>query len=216
MGKSVYSIVLMDDVVRAVDALAYNAGTSRSNMINRILAEYTSLATPEQRMQDIFSAIQDFIGSQTILQPILSASDAMLSLRSALQYKYNPSVRYIVELYPHTPDALGEMRAVLRTQNPNLILYMGQFYKLWHKLEAAYLDGPVPRYSAQGARFTRTLRMPRDAMTSEQAGTAIANYIALFDTCLKTYFDNLSDPAAAVGAVRAAYTANLDQNTAQL
>ena len=36
MSKSVYSVVLMDDVVDAVDRLAYEAGTNRSNMINRI------------------------------------------------------------------------------------------------------------------------------------------------------------------------------------
>lgn len=54
LSKSVYSVVLMDDVVDAVDRLAYEAGTNRSNMINRILAEYVQLATPEQRMQDIF------------------------------------------------------------------------------------------------------------------------------------------------------------------
>ena len=29
MGKSVYSIVLMDEVVEAVDRLAYEAGTNR-------------------------------------------------------------------------------------------------------------------------------------------------------------------------------------------
>ena len=59
MSKSVYSVVLMDDVVDAVDRLAYEAGTNRSNMINRILAEYVQLATPEQRMQDIFSSIME-------------------------------------------------------------------------------------------------------------------------------------------------------------
>ena len=61
MSKSVYSVVLMDDVVDAVDRLAYEAGTNRSNMINRILAEYVQLATPEQRMQDIFSSIMDAV-----------------------------------------------------------------------------------------------------------------------------------------------------------
>ena len=38
MSKSVYSVVLMDDVVYAVDLLAYEAGTNRSNMIKLILA----------------------------------------------------------------------------------------------------------------------------------------------------------------------------------
>ena len=67
LSKSVYSVVLMDDVVDAVDRLAYEAGTNRSNMINRILAEYVQLATPEQRMQDIFSSIMDVVSGQNAL-----------------------------------------------------------------------------------------------------------------------------------------------------
>ena len=40
MKKSVYSLVLSDDVVAAVDRTAYQQGVSRSAMINQILAEY--------------------------------------------------------------------------------------------------------------------------------------------------------------------------------
>lgn len=53
MGKSVYSLVLMDDIVAAVDRLAYQQGTSRSNMVNRILAEYVQMDTPENRIRTI-------------------------------------------------------------------------------------------------------------------------------------------------------------------
>ena len=38
MKKSVYSLVLSDDVIAAVDRAAYQNGLSRSAMINRILA----------------------------------------------------------------------------------------------------------------------------------------------------------------------------------
>ena len=162
MSKSVYSVVLMDDVVDAVDRLAYEAGTNRSNMINRILAEYVQLATPEQRMQDIFSSIMDAVSGQNALQLMLNASDAMLSMRSAIHYKYNPSMRYVVELYPHSTEELGEVRAGLRTQNPSLLLYIGQFYKLWAGLERAYLEGPPRRSEAQGGRYTRRLLLPRN------------------------------------------------------
>ena len=43
MNKSIYSLVLSDEVVDAVDALARTEGMSRSAMINRILAEGTEL-----------------------------------------------------------------------------------------------------------------------------------------------------------------------------
>ena len=216
MSKSVYSVVLMDDVVDAVDRLAYEAGTNRSNMINRILAEYVQLATPEQRMQDIFSSIMDAVSGQNALQLMLNASDAMLSMRSAIHYKYNPSMRYVVELYPHSTEELGEVRAGLRTQNPSLLLYIGQFYKLWAGLERAYLEGPPRRSEAQGGRYTRRLLLPRHVAASEEAGRAIAGYVALFDACLKTFFDHLEDPAGAPRAVEGCYRSGLDAETAAL
>ena len=90
---------------------------------------------------------------------MLNASDAMLSMRSAIHYKYNPSMRYVVELYPHSTEELGEVRAGLRTQNPSLLLYIGQFYKLWAGLERAYLEGPPRRSEALGLGLVFTAVM---------------------------------------------------------
>ena len=39
MKKTLYSLMLNEEVVREVDALAHRLGTSRSNLINQILAE---------------------------------------------------------------------------------------------------------------------------------------------------------------------------------
>ena len=51
MGNSIYSLVLSDNVVDAVDTLAHSSGLSRSAMINRILAERVALTTPEMRLR---------------------------------------------------------------------------------------------------------------------------------------------------------------------
>lgn len=48
MKKSVYSVVLSDEVIAKVDRIAYMNNTNRSNMINQILADYVSLTTPEK------------------------------------------------------------------------------------------------------------------------------------------------------------------------
>ena len=40
MKKTLYSLMLDDDVVREVDALAHRRGVSRSGLINEILADY--------------------------------------------------------------------------------------------------------------------------------------------------------------------------------
>ena len=57
MKKSVYSLVLNDDIVSAIDQAAYEMGASRSGLINKILADYVSYTTPEQKMQNIFEEI---------------------------------------------------------------------------------------------------------------------------------------------------------------
>lgn len=43
MKKSVYSLVLMDDVVEAIDRMAYSMNTSRSNLINRFLLKESAM-----------------------------------------------------------------------------------------------------------------------------------------------------------------------------
>ena len=57
MKKTLYSLMLSEDVVHEVDLLAHKLGTNRSNLINQILAEYVDMVTPERRINDIFSAI---------------------------------------------------------------------------------------------------------------------------------------------------------------
>ena len=46
MKKTLYSLMLDDEVVREVDALAHQLGTNRSNLINQIIAEYVNYTTP--------------------------------------------------------------------------------------------------------------------------------------------------------------------------
>ena len=104
MQKSVYSIVLSDDVVAQIDRLAYRHNTNRSNMINQILAEYVSYVTPEKRMQDTFRRMESILQAADTFQVLMQPTDSTLTLRSAIAYKYNPSVRYAVELY-RTPGS---------------------------------------------------------------------------------------------------------------
>lgn len=204
MQKSVYSLVLMDEVVEQIDRVAYEMNTSRSNMINQILAEYVSYITPEKRMREIFSAIeQQLVGGNTF-QVLLQPSDSMFSLRSALTYKYNPTIRYSVELYRNMKPLLGELRVSLRSQNSTLLLYLLQFFKLWERVESAQLG--VVQSAVEDGRFLRKLVLRGGAEAENEAvGEAIAAYIDLFDTALKAYFANLDDPQAAFKQVQRLY-----------
>ncbi len=202
MNKSVYSLVLSDEIVQEIDRMAYEAGSSRSALINQMLAEFVRYTTPEKRMREVFSAIEQMLlGS--VFEPQLQPSESMFSLRSALQYKYNPSVKYSVELYKNARPLLGELRVSVRSQNSALVLAMLQFFKLWTRIEQTYV-GRV-ECAIEDGRYLRKLRQTEEQLTNEQIGAGIAGYINLLDSALKRYFELIHEPALALTGVEKLY-----------
>ena len=76
MNKSLYSLMLMDDVVKEVDKLALRAGTSRSNLVNERLAEYVSVSTPEKQIDSIFRSMEELLSRTTELVPSRSTASS--------------------------------------------------------------------------------------------------------------------------------------------
>ena len=218
MQKSVYSIVLSDDVVAQIDRLAYRRSTNRSNMINQILAEYVSYVTPEKRMRDTFRRMEAILGAADTFQLLMQPTDSTMTVRSAIAYKYNPSVRYSVELYRTPGEDIGELRVSLRSQNSTLLLYLTQFFRLWMKIESAFL--PDSAYKPEDGRLTRRLRptavsakaAETDKLSSETLVDLIYAYIDLFDRALKCFFYYLNSPAAAAAEIEGMYRAYLAEH----
>lgn len=203
--KSVYSLVLTDEVVHEIDRIAFESGSSRSNVVNEILAEHVRYTTPEKRMREVFSSLERILGGAAF-EPLLQPSDAMVSLKSALSYKYNPSVRYSVELYRHMRPVVGELRVSVRSQNSALTLAMMQFFKLWMRVEKSYVGGVDA--ATEDGRYVRKLRVPESCGDDNaKLGEVIAAYIELFDRALKSFFTNLNEPALAVMNVERVYAA---------
>lgn len=95
-------------------------------------------------MHDIFEQIEALMVQQNAFQIQFQPSDAMLSVRTALAYKYKPTVRYSVELFRNDPKILGELRVSARTQNAGLLRMLDHFFRLWEKLENRYLVRCLP------------------------------------------------------------------------
>lgn len=202
MKKSVYSLVLSDEIVDAVDVLAYKNGTSRSGMINRILANYVSYKTPEMRLGEIFRNIENILCVGDNFQMLAPPSDTMMSLRSALAYKYNPTVRYSVQLYKTAGDeGIGELRVSMRTQNESLISAVQGFYHAWISAEKEKL-GDI-EYKIERDRFFRKIYYKRESGAT--ADKVISDYIKVFDSAMKEYFRRIDDPENACAAVKKIY-----------
>ena len=147
MKKTLYSLMLSDDVVHEVDMLAHRMGTNRSNLINQILAEYVNLTTPERRINDIFTAIEQMIAPSRDLVPFFSPNTFTMSLKSSLEYKYRPTVKYEVELYRAGENSIGELSVIFRTQSAALIQSMPR------QLSGCPITGSAAGEASSGSLF---------------------------------------------------------------
>lgn len=197
MGKSIYSLVLSDEVVEEVDMMAQSSGLSRSAMINSILAERVACTTAEMRLRDILQAAEQAMNSCFALSPSTAST---LSARSSLKYRYKPTVHYSVEFFPRDGRRAGEFRVSSRTRNEELIGGLNRFYLFWVSLERKYISAHLINelaFSAVDGKFTRELDLPGDAISDNALGKAVAEYVGMFDGTMKAYFSGLPDEAIA-------------------
>lgn len=189
MKKTLYSLMLSDDVVREIDALAHRLGTNRSNLINQILAEHVDLVTPERRIRDIFSRMESLLLGDRELVPHVAPNAMSMSLKSSLQYRYRPTVKYSVELFRDHSGALGELSVVFRTQSAELLEAMERYFSVLKCIEDELVAPHIPiEYALYGGRFTRSICLPGKADYSTEAiAAAISAYIRLFDSLMKAW-----------------------------
>ena len=210
MKKTLYSLMLSEEVVRQVDQLAHRLGTNRSNLINQILAEYVDYTTPERRINDIFSAIDRLMQPSRELVPFFSPNSCSMSLKSCLEYRYRPTVKYEFELYRDAGPLLGQLSVAFRSQAPVLLEGMHSFFFLWKQIEDAHLSpilGLHLSYTIFEGKFIRSLAAPSEACTAQELAAALSGYIELFDSLIKAWLAGRID-AHGVEAAYYSYLTN--------
>ena len=198
MKKSVYSIVLSDDVIDKIDELAYRTNTSRSNLINQILADHVSYTTPEKRYRNIFDCIREMMDNQFNIP--VQGSDTLMSIRSPLKYKYKPTIRYKVELLREQKNnTFGILNVTMRTQSAILLESLEVFFCLWQQLEKKYIDkyftGGIKAEFSDG-KYIRAFKFTSitESLSPDKIGKAISDYITIIDSVMKLYFAGIETP----------------------
>ena len=212
MKRSMYSLILSDDIVAAVDALAAQKGTSRSNYINQVLAKHVQCITPEQQMQRVFANLTHQMDEAFRIQE--QGSNALLSILGSVQYKYRPTIRYRVELLRNMQqEEVGRLKISCRTQNQTLLDAMAQFFRFWVKLEQKYdVDSACAQglYQIESGCMTMAL-LRSGAATDEQLGEIVGNYIRMFHAVLQSYFAGIQQDVSGTVLAR-----TLEQQYAEL
>ena len=186
MSKNLYSLLLDDEVVAAIDRMALVRGMSRSALSNAILAEYAKVLTPEEKINRVFRKLDELMGENQEIVPFLTENRPTMSLKSSLAYKYRPTIRYEVELFRAPEGDIGEISVIFRTTSTGLMEAVTAFFRLWCRLENAYLT-PLGRgeitYELSGGRLTRRIR-PQDP-DPETLSKKLADYITMLDDLMK-------------------------------
>lgn len=201
MERNVYSLVLLDEVVDAVDRMACERNTSRSGLVNRILAEYFSCPIPELRIGGILDCMERSLSEAEglLVQPQQGGNS--LLIRSVLHYRYRPTIRYVLELSRSGGPEIGELRASTRTQNEELLSEITSFFQAWSEMEnrfsgSRFPDGKVPCTVLEG-RYERGLCPSGESenFTDDEVAEAICRFVREFDSALKAYFSGESGAA---------------------
>lgn len=205
MKKTLYSLMLSEDVMREIDRMAHKLGTNRSSLVNRILAEYAEVQTPEQQLNDIFREIEQLLAASRELVPFFAPNTRKVAVRSGLEYKYHPTLRYDVELrhgfVPNEP--IGTICVTFRTRSQELSELLGDFFIQFEQIERALLPIRV-RFSSEIGRFCRELAYPVScknasglshptSFSADELARAVTDYVSLVDRSLKAYIGG-ADP----------------------
>ena len=187
-----YSLILMDEVVKRIDELAHTLGNSRSGVVNQILAEYICFLTPQKQVEEVFASLGREVSGVGGLRSRQSSA-GMMNIKSVLNYRYNPTIRYSVEISLESGRYLVELKVSSRTQSDALRARLNVFYEIWSQIETSALRenaGDAPRFSFSGERFARqlTTKAGEKLPDTETMGRAIGRYIILFDKALKLSF----------------------------
>ena len=195
MGKNMYSLMLSKSIMQEIDKIAYRTGTNRSNLINRILAEYISYETPEMKIKEIFNRISNLINNSDFV--LLSEGNSSLSIKSPLEYKYRPTIKYFLEMDKTNENTqIGTLKVSFRTQSSDLLEILDSFFNLFVLLEKKYIhplfEPGTISYKIEPGKFQRSFPMPKteDENKNKVIGEAVISYIKIFDKLLKWFLLN--------------------------
>lgn len=192
MNKSMYSLMLSDDVVDAIDRLALRQNTNRSNLVNRILAEYCGHVTPEMQVQSLYRQITDLLEQSGALIADPASRGNALSFKSSLDYRYRPTIRYEVALTSEGDRLRGVLSVILRTQSAGLLQAATAYFTCLKRCEdAMVLRGTPAKWEYGEGRFYRSFTV--DTGNSAGLGDAISAYVSLIDSGLKDFVASRAD-----------------------
>lgn len=205
MSKTMYSLILTDDVIKRIDRMAYEQGISRSQMIDHLLAKEVGLSTPEQQTRTIVRRTADRMSERLpALQLHLRSDLGSMEVATYVKFKYNPSIKYSFDILDDHGSPIGILKISSRSTSSDLRNHLEAFLQLLSRIDQQYMRLfliPATSVDLEALRFQRTLGLPRlfqNTSDPEIIAERLSNYITLIDRTIQYYFDALWSPTLAI------------------
>lgn len=184
--KSLYSLILSEEVVEEIDKLALKRGVNRSRMVNDILAEYVSVITPEKQVKNMFGEIENLLADYF---DGFSSSGRTAEMKRALDVKYKPKITYELQLDNIRGVKIGSLKMQWRTQHIGVINCINRFVTMWAEIENRLLPENIKKYieySLEEGKFTRNFAVLGDT-DDVKICEGISGYVKNFDRIFSDY-----------------------------
>lgn len=198
MANKMYSLMLMEEVVREIDRLAYEKRTNRSSLINEILAERVGFKTETALLKSYKDTLLSYMDTQSAWQRTSHDTDQSIQVRTFLPYKYNPSIVYRLDFEEIDGRKMTAIRLFSRSSATLFIENLNTFFRKINQAELEYLKkmGVYKYINASDEKnelyFVRYL--PTDwteEKNHREDAEKIFHYLRGIDEALKSYFDEL-------------------------
>ncbi|MDO4289402.1 MAG: hypothetical protein Q4C55_09470 [Eubacterium sp.] len=190
MKKSVYSLMLFDEIVEKIDQIAYANNTNRSQLINDILAEKIGLETPEQKVQKILEQLDANLTDTLSVSQVNKNSS--IQFGKSLKYKYRPKIRYSYEFVNGSGGRYAVLKVSSRTKSEDLNEHFDQFFKKIHEVERKNLPEDLPvKEKLTNHKFIREFQKDGSiAGDVDQVSNYLTDYLKMIDSAMNLYFSD--------------------------
>lgn len=210
MRKSIYSLVLPEELVAGIDLQAQAKNRSRSQFIEEILAGHLSLNTPQTSVNRLLEDIYEELGRESGLEMLARNKGNAIQMRASLRYKYSPKVKYIFDVKSRRNAFDGLLKIIPRTQSDSFMNLLVKFFDELNVYERASLQDlpsrqvalwePLSRngYSFDGSRFMKPILMgDMKSPGDEEASKRVSAYIRCVHDAIDLFFKLHENPQTA-------------------
>lgn len=199
MTRHIYSLVLKDELIDKVDLVAGKNNKSRSLIVNEILAEYFKIVTPEYKINRIMDLVGKEIHDSAYLEFLSEAKGNSIQCRASIAYKYNPKIRYMLELSGKDKVKLATLHIISRTQRNDFFMHMIKCFEMITAIESGYssqfrkLAIKSSLFASDGKKISRDFYYDwmKEHLTVEDISEYLSNYIRMIHQSMNCYFEYL-------------------------